>query len=458
MITYTTLDTDLTPLELYELVRSAYEFTFLLESMKGPEKFATQSVIGFEPIKRIQIRDEKLMIEKEIIASGFTAIQQYLEDLINEYQVLTDRSTQFVGGLVGFTSYDMIRYIESLPDHGKERQYPDAVYGFYLDGIRYDHLQGKVEYFYHDRFDNRLAKIEELLNQQVSSSDQPGTSETDTGPIEQNTINHIFQKDDFIEAVEKIKEGIIAGETFQTVLSQRIEFQVDGNHFPIYGKLREINPSPYMYFLEFGEYTIIGSSPELQVSTEQEVVTTYPIAGTRRLAPSAEENKQLEDDLLADEKERAEHNMLVDLARNDIGMISAFDTVEVTEYMQIEYFSHVMHLVSKVQGRLKPGYTMFDAFYSTFPAGTVSGAPKIRSMQLIEELEPIRRGPYAGTVGYFGLNQEMVQAITIRTIFGRNQNFAMQAGAGIVLDSDPNREYEETLHKLAALLEVIQNL
>lgn len=447
----TKITTKLNPVYFYNRIRNNFDYTFILESMDEPTKFAKQSIIGFDPHMVFKIIDDKLICEDQVCAKGAGEINSYLDNLLQKYSFkapISSLDTIFQGGLVGFTSYDFINVIEQIDTNQGKRtsKFPNGVYGLYLDGITFNHITNEIMYFHHSEVDSRF---DDLTQNGLFSNFREDMS------FEIENISHNTSKIDFEESVKNIKENIKAGETFQTVLSQRIDFSIIGDPLYVYHRLRQLNPSPYMFVFEFQDYTIIGSSPELLIAVEDDVITTYPIAGTRPRSHDLAFNRQMEQELRNDEKEKAEHNMLVDLARNDIGKVSELGTVEVTEYQEVEYFSHVMHLVSKVQGNLDENQTMFDAFSAVFPAGTVSGAPKLRSMELIEKLEPTRRGPYAGAVGYFGINNLCEQAITIRTMFGYKNKFSIQAGAGIVLDSDPEKEYFETLDKLKAFLEIL---
>ncbi len=299
--------------------------------------------------------------------------------------------------------------------------------------------------FYYYRSENRLPEVESLLKQPINSEELSYT---------QPKVN--TKKENYEKAVEKAKEYVTAGDIFQVVLSKRYQFQIKGDLIPFYQSLRTINPSPYMYFYKSGDRQIVGSSPEMLVRVENRTVETFPIAGTRPVAEDPDENNKLACELLADPKERAEHVMLVDLARNDIGRISKYGSVHVPEFMKVHRYSHVQHIVSQVVGELKENLQSYDALRAVFPAGTVSGAPKVRAMEIIDELEPARRGPYAGAVGYFSYNGNADFAITIRTLFADKNQAYIQAGAGIVADSVPEREWFETDHKAKALMQALE--
>ncbi len=316
--------------------------------------------------------------------------------------------------------------------------------GIFDDGIVFDHKQKRAYYYYYG--ENRLSEIEQIIKQPADST---GFSST------QPKVN--VTRDRYECAVEKAKEYITQGDIFQVVLSKRFDFNIKGDLTEFYCALRAINPSPYMYFYKAGDKQIVGSSPEMLARVENRTVETFPIAGTRPCTANSAENRRLAKELLADPKERAEHVMLVDLARNDVGKVAKFGSVRVPEFMQVHPYSHVQHIVSRVVGDLTDDCDSFDALKAVFPAGTVSGAPKVRAMEIIDELEPTRRGPYAGAVGYFSYNGNSDFAITIRTLFAEKNKAYIQAGAGIVADSVPANEWVETEHKASALMKSLQS-
>jgi anthranilate synthase component 1 len=435
------------PLEIFSKLHKHYETAYILESIEGPRKLAQYSFIGFDPRLTIKIkngdaetRNEKTGEEEREKTSNPLGI---LEKLVKG-RALPNKELRFVGGAVGYISYDAVRYWEKLPQKASDDlNFPDAQLGFFDDGIVFDHRQRRAFYYYSS--DNRLAEVERLIK-------QPSDSEALT--YNQPKVN--VTKKRFEKAVEKAKEYIVSGDIFQVVLSKRYEFSVKGDLLAFYRSLREINPSPYMYFLKAGDKQIVGSSPEMLVRVDNRVVETFPIAGTRPCVENQGENRRLAKELLADPKERAEHLMLVDLARNDIGKIAKFGSVHVPEFMKVHRYSHVQHIVSQVVGNLKENCECYDALRAVFPAGTVSGAPKVRAMEIIEELEPTRRGPYAGAVGYFSYNGNADFAITIRTLFADKGKAYIQVGAGIVADSVPEREWFETDHKAEALMKALK--
>jgi anthranilate synthase component 1 len=387
-----------------------------------------------------EIRNEQTgETKKEKITDPLHIFERLIKDA-----ALSDKEFRLVGGAVGYISYDTVRYWEKLPEKATDDlNFPDAQLGVFNDGIVFDHRQKRAFYYYTSH--NRLSEIEHLIR-------QPSSHEALT--CSKPKVN--FSKERFEKAVEKAKDYVATGDIFQVVLSKRYEFQIEGDLIAFYRALREINPSPYMYFLKAGDRQIVGSSPEMLVRVDNRVVETFPIAGTRPCVENPAENTRLAKELLADPKERAEHVMLVDLARNDIGRIAKFGSVHVPEFMKVHRYSHVQHIVSQVVGDLKDDLKCYDALRAVFPAGTVSGAPKVRAMEIIEELEPTRRGPYAGAVGYFSYNGNADFAITIRTLFADKDKAYIQAGAGIVADSVPEREWFETNHKAEALIKALK--
>jgi anthranilate synthase component 1 len=353
---------------------------------------------------------------------------------------------RFVGGALGYISYDTIRYIEKLPNQKPDDlQFPDLEMGIFEDGIVFDHIQNQAYYYF--RKENRLQEIQELINESFKE-EEPFT-------FAQLVVN--ITKENFEKAVKKAKQYVMSGDIFQVVLSKRFQFQYTGSLLTFYKSLRQINPSPYMFYYKSDKRQIVGASPEMLVRVDDRKIVTFPIAGTTPVTSNPEENFRLGKELLTDQKECAEHVMLVDLARNDLGRISKYGSVTVPEFMQVHQFSHVQHIVSQVTGDLQDGLESFDALKAVFPAGTVSGAPKVRAMEIIEELEPSHRGPYAGAVGYFSCNGNSDFAITIRTLFSEGNQAYIQAGAGIVADSIPEKEWFETDHKAKALIKALEH-
>ena len=429
-------------------------YSFLLESVEGGERLARYSFIGTDPYRVLTTKGEDKIDPLPLIAEE-----------LGKYKAVPIRGLpKFCGGAIGYLSYETATRFEDLPssDHAF-LDLPESLFMFVDTLLIFDHVTHKIKVLSHVHLDEDIAqayqkavdKIDNLverLSQPLKPSQQVNTATRSTS---EPRLSSNFSKDGFRESVLKVKEYITAGEAIQVVLSQRLAQPTDADPFEIYRALRTINPSPYMFFLDFADFHLIGASPEILVRVEDGVVMTRPLAGTRPRGESPTEDAMLEQELRNDDKERAEHIMLVDLGRNDIGRVSEPGTVEVSELMEVERYSHVMHLVTHVQGRLRRDMSAFDALRACFPAGTVSGAPKIRAMEIITELEPGKRGPYAGTVGYFSFSGDMDTAIAIRTMVVTKGVAYTQAGSGIVCDSVPEREYEETMNKARALLNAI---
>ena len=353
---------------------------------------------------------------------------------------------RLIGGAVGYVSYDSIRYWEDLPEKSlDDLKFPDIEIGVYDEGFIFNHHRGEAYYYHQGR--SRLSEVEKHLLKPLS--------EVENGLTFTEPKLNVTQER-FEENVEKAKHHIFSGDIFQVVLSKRYGFKLQGDLTGFYRQLRRINPSPYMYFIKHGARRVIGSSPEMLVRVENGVVETYPIAGTRPRVGDPYLDQVLAEELLTDEKERAEHIMLVDLARNDLGKVCEYGSIQVPEFMVVHQYSHVQHIVSRVTGQLFPQRDGLDAFKAVFPAGTVSGAPKVRAMQIIEDLEPTRRGPYAGAVGYFSYNGSADFAITIRTLVADGEKAYIQVGAGILADSNPTREWVETERKAMALMKALK--
>lgn len=416
--------------------------------MEGPRKLAQFSFIGFMPKLVLTAKNGQTTLqdtesgEKTRIKAS-DPLKVVEEILGRKTHKNHQKESRLVGGAVGYISYDSVRYWERLPKRAADDlKFPDLHMGVYDDGIVFDHIHGENFYYYRNQDRSQeLAELEETDNPRNLSFTSPRV----------NMAKEIYE-----EAVEEAKKYIVSGDIFQVVLSKRLDFRFKGDLTRFYLALREINPSPYMYFLKMGEQRIVGSSPEMLVRVDRGQVETFPIAGTRPRVEDPAKNRALAKELLADEKECAEHVMLVDLARNDIGRVSSFGSVHVPEFMQVHEYSHVQHMVSRVVGKLREDCSCYDALRAVFPAGTVSGAPKVRAMEIIEEIEPTRRGPYAGAVGYFSYNCNMDFAITIRTLVADRDKCFIQAGGGIVADSVPEKEWFETEHKAKALLKALE--
>ena len=447
------------------------EYSFLLESVEGGEKWARYCFLGFDPSIIISIKGNEVVVERNgqpksiLITKGNPLIG--LKDILARYQpVDVEGLPRFSGGAVGFVSYDMVRSFEDLPeDTMDDLQVPDARFVITDTLLIFDNVAQTIKIVSNAHVDNE--NIEESYNQAVQNIDAIEKKLRTSLPVNVknessskidslNRLESNFEKEDFINAVQKIKNYILEGDVIQVVLAQRLKFNISKDPFTIYRALRSINPSPYMYYLKFGDLKIVGSSPEILVRLEGEKIEVRPIAGTRKRGKSEEEDQALENDLLDDEKELAEHIMLVDLGRNDVGRVAKTNSVSVNEKFTIERYSHVMHIVSNVQGELKKGLDGYDVLAATFPAGTLSGAPKVRAMEIIEELEPTRRGLYGGAVGYISFNGNMDTAIAIRTLLIKNNTAYLGVGAGIVADSIPENEFEETMNKGKALLKAIE--
>jgi len=427
------------PFELFKNIYRNSESAFLLESMESDSGLSRLSVLGFKPVAILKAKYNVLIMEKEGMKEEIET-----ENPFDEIKKLTSESFEkkgFVGGLVGYISYEAARYFENIKTH--DSFYPEFEFGLFLDSIIFDRLQNKCEYV--TLGENRIDEI----NQMAKKSHKIGN-------IDFKFKKQQHSKEEFENMVKLAKEKIKAGEIFQSVISNAREYEIKGDKLSIYKNLRKMNPSPYMYHLKLGKTEIIGSSPEMLVRVEGRNVETFPIAGTRKRGKNIEDDKKLENELLNDEKELAEHLMLVDLARNDVGKVSEFDSVIIPEYMAVKKFSHVQHIVSHVIGKLREDMTAVDAFGSIFPAGTLSGAPKIRAMEIINELEGISRGPYGGALGYFSLNGNADFAIVIRTLICKGNRAKLQAGAGIVYDSIPENEYFECENKAQALVKALE--
>jgi anthranilate synthase component 1 len=411
----------------------------------------------------------------EYLEKGETVVQEYedplhaLEELMQDYRPVDNAELpKFHGGAVGYMSYDMVRFVEELPDNTEdELQLPDCFFMIAETILIFDHVNHQIKVVANAHIDgdvdaayaDALAKIEALVEKIAAASKahlhkNGGEHHGQYDKIISDPQSN-FTKSDYEAAVRRAKEYIAAGDIIQVVPSQRFSCPVSVDSFEIYRALRMINPSPYMYFLKFNDFDIVGASPEMMVRVEDGIVQTVPIAGTRPRGTTAEEDAELEQTLLSDPKERAEHVMLVDLGRNDLGRVCEYHTVEVTDLMIVERFSHVMHIVSHVIGRLREDLTAFDVLRACLPAGTLSGAPKIRAMEIIDELEPTRRGTYGGTVGYFSFSGSADTAITIRTAVIKDGTAYVQAGGGVVADSVPETEYYETMSKARAMLSAI---
>jgi len=466
----------ITPLGVYDHVRGSGP-SFLLESAEHGERWGRFSFVGFDPLLVVRSRAGAVSIEGDLppglpVEVGPAAgLLDTLEALLDVLTAPPITGVPLHGGAVGYLGFDVVREVERLPETVvDDLGLADAVLSFPRHVVALDHLEQAMTVVTNvvtaglDEAALRAAYLqaEEMNAAVLALISGPGRSHDPVSPPSKGSRSDLpefrtnLPEGAFLEAVDRIKEHIVAGDTFQTVLSQRFSVTTDVDPFDLYRVLRVINPSPYLYLLDTGEAHIVGSSPEALVQVHDRVVETWPIAGTRRRGVDAAEDRALAAELLADAKERAEHVMLVDLARNDLGRVCAPGTVEVSQLMEVERYSHVMHIVSAVTGRLRDGVGPVDVLRATFPAGTVSGAPKVRAMELIDELEPSRRGPYAGAVGYLDLAGNLDTCITIRTVVLHDGVAHVQAGAGIVADSVPASEEQETRDKAGAVLAAIR--
>lgn len=429
------LDINVPPFDLYRALAPGFDASFILESAVGESRTVAHSFLGFGPELVLKCKGGK--VEG---GEGLDHLREkpmaFLKAFMDERSI-EDQTFSYLGGLVGYFSYEFSGLTEPSFIGKEDRDFPVFELGFYSEGIVYDHSSFRAYHF----GDADSALLEALGSHR--SAKEPR--------ISFGAEREVSSRNEFEGAVIEAKRRIFDGEIFQVVLSRGNERSYDGNPLALYAALRATNPSPYMFYLDHGPRTVLGSSPETLVSLRKGELTTFPIAGTRPIGAAPKETRRFREEMLRDEKERAEHCMLVDLARNDIGKVCEVETVHVPEFMQVESFSHVQHIVSKVQGTLAKGKGAVDALAALFPAGTVSGAPKPRAMEIIAELEGRARGPYAGGVGYLSLNGNLDSAIAIRSAFCAEGVLRTQAGAGIVADSDPSREYLETEQKLGAL-------
>ncbi len=476
-----------TPVSLFMKIREQGRYPFLLESVEGGEHLARYSFIGRNPYQVLRFQDNRVTLtklrdngwnlhpglagrddaqgvpgnrqsEKVLDESYFDALR-LLCHTFDEPEI--PDLPRLTGGAVGFSSYDTVRQVEKLPDvPGDDLNLPEALWAFYDEIFAFDHVKHRVILINtvftspDDDHDRQYRKALACLDGMEKIMKQP-VSEGDSYRRTSDRLQSNITRDDFCKNVEKAREYIHAGDIFQVVLSQRFESRFSGDRFMLYRALRMVNPSPYLFYLDFGDFALVGSSPEVLVQVQDQTVRLLPIAGTRPRGRTMEEDQALEKDLISDPKELAEHIMLVDLGRNDLSRVCRPDSVRLTRDRVIERYSHVMHIVSDVSGELAAGKTAVDALENCFPAGTVSGAPKVRAMQIIDEMEATKRGPYAGAVGYFDFSGNMDTCIAIRTMIVTGDTIYIQAGAGIVADSDPDREYDETVNKAKALVEAL---
>lgn len=441
---------------------------FLLESVEGGEKWGRYSFLGADVLSIFRVRDNEIVIEEsgtvQRRAHGGDPLR-FLKELLGRYRpVPVEGLPRFSGGAVGFLGYDMVRYFEKLPAAAAgEIPTDDAVFMITDSLIVFDNVRHTIkvvacavtegEEELRPVYEKALRRIDAMTD--LLKAPRPVKPES---PVRKDPLpfRSDMTPDAFKSMVVRAKEYIVAGDIIQAVISQRFQRECEADPIDLYRALRHVNPSPYLFFLRLGEMRLIGSSPEVMVRIEEGIAELKPIAGTRRRGKTEQEDRGLADELLQDPKERAEHVMLVDLGRNDLGRIARIGSVQVGQLMAVERYSHVMHLVSDIRAQIAPQTDCFDVLRATFPAGTLTGAPKIRAMEIIAELEPSRRGPYGGAVGYFGYDGNMDFCITIRTMLIRDGKIYLQAGAGIVADSDPETEYRETLGKAEGMVQAVR--
>jgi len=460
-----------TPVSVFLKVCEDNKYAYLLESVESADKIGRYSFLSTNPSLVFQSkgRDIKITNTKSKSQTKIFTTTNPLDEIRKIQKrfkyVRLKQLPRFCGGFVGFISYDMVRFFEEIPDKNKDDlDLPDCIFMLSEDLIIFDHFEKKIlivtnvnvenkrkiKASYYEAA-NKIIKTIRLLTSKVKiKSEIPRVNQ-------RSSLQSNFSKDSFCRIIKKAKGYIKRGDIIQVVLSQRFKIKLSQSPIQIYRRLRSINPSPYMYYLKFPEFELVGSSPEMLVRCEDGNIETRPIAGTRPRGSNELEDEKLARQLLSDKKERAEHLMLVDLGRNDLGRVSKKGSVKVDKFMVIEKYSHVMHIVSSVVSRIDPKFDIFDVLASVFPAGTLSGAPKIRAMEIIDELENVRRGPYGGCVGYFSFSGNMDTCITIRTIVIKDGFGYIQAGAGIVADSRPEKEFAETKNKAKALIEAITN-
>ncbi|HQW50966.1 MAG TPA: anthranilate synthase component I [Tepidiformaceae bacterium] len=445
-----------TPVSAFLKVRTG-KYSFLLESVEGGERMARYSFIGTQPYRVLRTG-----AGEEWEGDPLVPLQQ---EVSRFREIPVEGVPAFTGGAIGYVSYDAVRHFEPRvkPPAADELGIPEAVFLFCDSMVVFDHIRHTIKVIAHCRLDGDIDasyrqaafRIDEIVEQLNNPTVQLPPEEVGAVLRTNGQAQSNVGREGYELMVERIREHVVAGDVIQTVPSQRLARKVAVHPFNIYRQLRIVNPSPYMYYLDMGDFQIVGASPELLVRVEDGVVFTHPIAGTRPRGATSEEDERLAAELLSDEKELAEHIMLVDLGRNDVGRVATPGTVTVDKLMEIEKYSHVMHIVSNVSGKLAEGKTVFDAFRAVFPAGTVSGAPKVRAMELIAELEPSKRGVYAGAVGYASFSGSLDTCIAIRTMLVKDGVAYLQAGGGIVYDSVPETEYIETVNKMRALMRAI---
>ncbi len=461
-----------TPLTLFAKISENQKQIFLFESMEGGEKWGRYSFIGFDPIVTFSSKGADVDIDSfgadifgdPVAGNDPLECLQCLLETLNAHE--SSDLPRFSGGAVGFLGYDMVRFMEELPATNDVLDFPDSSFMVPRIVLIHDSFKQTVTVVCwvvndgstskQDLYDEGISRIDSVIDLLRAPVPESFLARSSRGSSSDHEFTSNMEKDEFCSMVEKAKEYIRAGDIIQVVVSQRFHTRTEIDAVDLYRALRHINPSPYLFFLKLGDLIQIGSSPEILVRKEGDAIELRPIAGTRKRGETREEDLALEEELLADPKERAEHLMLVDLGRNDVGRVARGGEVKVTDLLVVERYSHVMHIVSGVRGVIAEDKDQFDVMKACFPAGTVSGAPKIRAMEIIDELEPDSRGPYAGAVGYFGFSGNMDFCITIRTFVMQGDDLWVQAGAGVVFDSDPEKEFEETINKSMGLRRAVQ--
>jgi anthranilate synthase component 1 len=464
------LSDQLTPVGAFRLLDDGQSSAGLFESVIGGEKIGRYSFIAIGPRARVVAFRNRVQwhADGQVEEIETDDPLEYLSNKIGNRRVAEIPGLPpFLGGAIGYAGYDVVRFVEHLPNAPEDdRGLPDLDFGFYDQLVVFDNVNKTVAVIAlvsalqdvdcRSAYNEALVRIQSIVDRLEQPLENHGLADIPLEWTPRQVTQSNFTRDDFEKAVERCREYIRAGDIFQVVLSQRFEVDCDSDPLEIYRSLRVINPSPFMFLLRTPHCTLVGSSPEVMARVIERIVTVRPLAGTRPRGKTSEEDQQLALDLLADPKERAEHVMLVDLGRNDVGRVARFGSVRLTDLMVVEHYSHVMHISSTVQGRLRDELNAMDAFRACLPAGTVSGAPKVRAMEIIDELEPTRRGPYAGAVGYFDYRGNMDTCITLRTMVLCHGKVYVQAGAGLVADSDPSSEYQETVNKAKALMAAIE--
>ena len=463
------LSDTLTPVSAYCCIRSRGGDAFLFESVVGGEKIGRYSFVGVDPFLNLSASGACVTVSGPDGTRTHESADPLadLQSLVDEYPAVhVPELPRFCGGAVGYAGYDVVRYAERLPHPPEDdRRLPDLSFALYDRMIIFDHITKTVLVVAHARsdapdlraeYERTCRRIDELCTRLQTPPAELTALDIAVGGDPQLDWTSDCTQPEYEAAVERCREYIRAGDIFQVVISQRLQLQTRAQALDIYRALRVVNPSPFMFLLTTPHVTLVGSSPEIMVRVEDGVATIRPLAGTRRRGRDEAEDQALADELLADPKERAEHVMLVDLARNDVGRVAQYGTVQLSDVMQVERYSHVMHITSNVTGRLREGMTALDALRAGLPAGTVSGAPKVRAMEIIDEIEKHRRGPYGGAVGYIDFTGNMDTCIALRTLVMQDQTISVQAGAGIVADSVPESEYHETLNKAKGLLRAIE--